>query len=114
MNSASDNSRIIKNLFSDLQIEHKTFVAKNKFNGLVHVQNVNNFTRRLKDWIKLNFNNVSTKYLHNYLNWFMMLEILKNEKNQEDNFWNYLLDSNSSYKMFNEIEGNYNNLLLTQ
>ena len=110
----SDNSRIVKNLFKDLDIQHETFVAKNKFNGSVHVQNVNNFTRRLKDWIKLNFNNVSTKYLHNYLNWFMMLEILKNTKNQEDNFWNYLLDSNSSYKMFNEIEGNYNNLLLTQ
>lgn len=108
----SDNSRIIKNFFKDLNIlKHETFVAKNKCKGEVHVQNVNNFIRRLKDWIKLNFNNVSTKYLHNYLNWFMMLEILKKSNKKEDSFWNYLLKSNNSYKMFNDIENNYKNLL---
>lgn len=41
-----------------------------------HVQNVNNTVKRLRDWIR-SFNGVSTKYLQNYLNWFMVLEKLK-------------------------------------
>lgn len=107
----SDNSRIIKNLFRDLQIQHETFIAKEKYNGKVHVQNVNNLTRRLKDWIKLNFNNVSTKYLHNYLNWFMVLEILKSEKNAEDKMWDYLMLSNDGLSNFQKIENDFKSLI---
>lgn len=103
----SDNSRIIKNLFRNLDIQHETFVAKEKYNGIVHVQNVNNLTRRLKDWIKFNFNNVSTKYLHNYLNWFMMIEVLKGQKNSEDKMWDYLMLSNDSLSNFQKIENEY-------
>lgn len=107
----SDKARAIENLFTELEIQHETFVASEKYNGQVHVQNVNNLTRRLKDWIKFNFNNVSTKYLHNYLNWFMMLEVLKSEKNAEDKMWDYLMLSNDGYSNFQEIEMNYNLLL---
>ena len=103
----SDNSRIIKNFFRDLDIQHETFIAKEKYNGMVHVQNVNNLTRRLKDWIKLNFNNVSTKYLHNYLNWFMMLEVLKTQKNAEDRMWDYLMLNNDGLSNFKNIESGY-------
>lgn len=103
----SDNSRIIKNFFRDLDIQHETFIAKKKYNGKVHVQNVNNLTRRLKDWVKFNFNNVSTKYLGNYLNWFMMLEVLKGAKNAEDKMWDYLMLGNDGYSNFQNIENNY-------
>lgn len=106
----SDNSRIIKNFFRDLDIQHETFVAKKKYNGKVHVQNVNNLTRRLKDWIKFHFNNVSTKYLHNYLNWFMMLEVLKGQTNAEDKMWDYLMLSNDGYNNFQKIETEYSTL----
>lgn len=110
----SDNSRIIKNFFRDLEIQHETFVAKEKYNGKVHVQNVNNLTRRLKDWIKLNFNNVSTKYLHNYLNWFMMLEVLKTQKNAEDKMWDYMLKTSEANNEFMNIGNNYKNLVLSK
>ncbi len=107
----SDNSRIIKNFFRDLEIQHETFIAKEKYNGAVHVQNVNNLTRRLKDWIKFNFNNVSTKYLHNYLNWFMMIEVLKGKKNAEDMMWDYMLKTSEANNEFRNIEMNYATLL---
>jgi len=43
-----------------------------------HVQTVNSKTNRLKNWIK-DFNGVSTKYLQNYLNWFITLEKLRDK-----------------------------------
>lgn len=109
----SDNSRILRNFFKDLKIEHKTFIAKKKYsyNGTVHVQNVNNLINRLKTWIHSNFNSVSTKYLHNYLNWFLMLEILKSEKNAEDKMWDYILKTSEANNGFRNIEINYGALL---
>jgi len=43
-----------------------------------HVQTVNSKTSRLKTWIR-SFNGVSTKYLQNYLNWFITLEKLRDK-----------------------------------
>ena len=42
---------------------------------IYHVQNVNNKISRLRDWMQ-GFHGVATKYLQNYLNWFMVLENL--------------------------------------
>ena len=41
-----------------------------------HVQTVNSKVSRLKTWIR-DFNGISTKYLQNYLNWFITLEKLR-------------------------------------
>lgn len=41
--------------------------------GLYHIQNVNNYDRRLKGWIQ-RFNGVPTKYLNKYLTWFQELK----------------------------------------
>lgn len=43
-----------------------------------HVQTVNSKVSRLKTWIR-DFNGVSTKYLQNYLNWFITLEKLRDK-----------------------------------
>ncbi len=43
-----------------------------------HVQTVNSKESRLKTWIR-DFNGVSTKYLQNYLNWFITLEKLRDK-----------------------------------
>ena len=43
-----------------------------------HVQTVNSKTSRLKTWIR-DFNGVSTKYLQNYLKWFITLEKLRDK-----------------------------------
>ena len=109
----SDSAKAIENFFTYLGIQHETFVAEEKYSqdGKVHVQTVNNITGRLKNWIKLNFNNVSTKYLHNYLNWFMMLEVLKGQSNKEDKMWDYLMKSTDATNEFKNIDNNYHNLI---
>ena len=42
--------------------------------GVIHVQNTNAYTSRLKRWMRP-FNGVATKYLPNYIGWRRMLEI---------------------------------------
>lgn len=49
-----------------------------------HIQNVNSFHSRLKQWMK-RFNGVSTKYLQNYMNWFSLLEETKKDANLQKN-----------------------------
>ena len=54
--------------------------GKVRTKGLYHIQNVNNYHRRLKGWIQ-RFNGVATKYLDNYLAWFQTLESIKHLRN---------------------------------
>ena len=44
--------------------------------GIYHIQHINNYHSRLKDFIKP-FNGVSTKYLNNYLVWFNLVKFAK-------------------------------------
>lgn len=41
--------------------------------GIYHIQNVNNYHHRLKQWLD-RFNGVASKYLDNYLAWFKFLD----------------------------------------
>ncbi len=61
------------------ELDHQKFnVSKGQRvkNKIYHVQNVNNTAKRLRQWMKP-FNGVATKYLQNYMNWFMVLERIK-------------------------------------
>jgi transposase-like protein len=61
-------------------ITHKTFNAskgQRTVEKAYHVQNVNNMAMRLRKFMG-SFNGVATKYLQNYLNWFLVLEKIKN------------------------------------
>ncbi|MCM3612679.1 IS1595 family transposase [Planococcus sp. MERTA32b] len=55
--------------------------GKVRTKGLYHIQNVNNYHRRLKGWIQ-RFNGVATKYLDNYLTWFQVLEGIHHQRNE--------------------------------
>jgi len=46
-----------------------------------HVQNVNNTDKRIRDFMRP-MNGVATKYLQSYLNWFLVLEKIKNNTNR--------------------------------
>jgi hypothetical protein len=62
-----------------LQVPHKKFNAskgQRVTEKVYHVQNVNNMDMRLRKWMQP-FNGVATKYLQNYLNWFLVLEKIK-------------------------------------
>lgn len=49
--------------------------------GIYHIQNVNSFHKRLKDWME-HFCGVASKYLDNYLAWFKFLDAKGFEKTQ--------------------------------
>ena len=64
----------------DKKLIHKKFNAskgQRKVEQIYHVQNVNNMDKRLRDFMQ-SFKGVATKYLQNYLNWFLVLEKIKN------------------------------------
>ena len=61
------------------EIDHRKFNAskgQRTVDKVYHVQNVNNMDRRLRQFMD-SFNGVATKYLQNYLNWFLVLEKIK-------------------------------------
>jgi len=81
-------------------IEHQKFVAnkgKRVKDKIYHVQNVNNTASRLRTWMRP-FNGVATKYLQNYLNWFMILEKIKNNNERLRTFGLYALAGLSTYE----------------
>ena len=62
---------------------HETINASKEYvNGIYHVQNVNAYTSRLKNWM-IHFHGVSTKYLDHYLSWMCMLDT-KQELSSDD------------------------------
>lgn len=62
------------------KLQHETVNERRKERvkkGIYHIQHVNNFHHRLKDWME-RFQGVATKYLDNYLYWFRWLQLGKN------------------------------------
>lgn len=59
----------------DIGIEHHpvNVSAGLRVQGAWHIQNVNAFCSRLRQWL-LRFKGVSTRYLENYLGWFRVLD----------------------------------------
>ena len=77
-------------LCSDTKPSYKAFAHKYHFilktinasvkehvNGIYHIQNVNAYDSRLKEWMK-HFHGVATKYLDSYLGWMRLLDREKN------------------------------------
>ena len=64
-------------------------------------------------WIKP-FYGVSTKYLGNYLNWFMFLQNVKNKTNQALELAEIILSNKKAKKTFKEIESMYQILINPQ
>ena len=72
----SDGNRIYSAFANALHITHKVINAsagEHFKEGAYHIQNVNAYDSRLKNWI-CHFNGVSTKYLESYLGWMRMLD----------------------------------------
>ncbi|PKV48021.1 transposase-like protein [Aquimarina sp. MAR_2010_214] len=72
----SDSHRSYTAFAKDKKVAHKKFNAskgQRAVDKIYHVQNVNNMDMRLRKFMEP-FNGVATKYLQNYLNWFLVLE----------------------------------------
>ncbi len=110
----SDKSRALVRFFKTLEFEHMTFLAKDHVHPqfpIYHVNNLNNLVGRLKQWIKECFSSVSTKYLQNYLNYFLMLEILKSDNDMKDKWWDFMLDDVNTFKRSKNVEEKYQEFL---
>lgn len=109
----SDRHRSIEAFVKKLNIKHQQFKAGIKEYvkaGIYHVQKVNSLTSHFKKWLNSNFINVATKYLQNYLNWFQMLQIFKDD-NTFNSFLNYSLKDNNTFYRFKQLEINYQTFL---
>lgn len=87
------------------ELEHHKFIAnkgQRVVNKVYHVQNVNNTAKRLRSWMN-SFNGVATKYLQNYMNWFMIIEKIKNNTNRLNSFTTYAILSPTAYSYWEGI-----------
>ena len=101
--SADEIDRLLGNRLSEKSVlltdRHPSFgrFAKNKglyyinldlqrgrrtIKGIYHIQNVNSYHSRLKNWMA-RFKGVATSYLSNYLHWFEFIDTVAKDKTQE-------------------------------
>ncbi|MDQ5879791.1 MAG: family transposase [Pseudomonadota bacterium] len=71
----TDGSSALASAAPILGVEHHAInvAAGCRVNGAWHIQNVNAFDSRLKNWI-VRFKGIATKYLANYLGWFRTID----------------------------------------
>ena len=71
----SDGRSCYKTFAHDLAMSHVAVIARRgeRVKGGLHIQNVNGYITRLKDWLR-SFKGVASKYLASYLGWRRMIE----------------------------------------
>lgn len=87
-------------------ITHQKLHARKKQyvkDKIYHVQNANQTTQALRKWMA-GFNGVATKYLQNYLSWFMVLEQMKGKTNQLKEFAIAALVSTNAWCLFKSLD----------
>lgn len=90
----TDAWRAYKTYAKEKGLKHyriKSDDGKHVIKGLYHIQNVNSFHSRMKKWID-RFKDVATKYLDNYLAWFLFIDSRSNESTKH-NIKEFLLSS---------------------
>ncbi|SHT43054.1 Transposase and inactivated derivatives [Mycobacteroides abscessus subsp. abscessus] len=81
----TDAWRVYKTYAKEKGLEHyriKSNDGKHVIKGLYHIQNVNDLHSRMKQWID-RFKGVPTKYLDNYLAWFLFVDSRSNESTNQ-------------------------------
>jgi len=77
----SDSKSVFKKFVKENNISHgvlNSSKGERVKKGIVHIQNVNSYHSKLKDWMS-RFNGVATKYLENYLSWYRGLDEFKED-----------------------------------
>lgn len=109
----SDSHPSIISWAKQKKLEHHTFVASRQHvkNKCYHVQHVNSMANLYERWVR-RFNGVSTKYLGQYLNWFVFLEKTKKSSTQVLDLAKNMAMNISTIKNYREIENQYENLFV--
>ena len=94
------------------EIEHHTFVASRQHvkSKCYHVQHVNSIDNRYERWIK-GFYGVATKYLENYLNWFVFLEKIKKSLTPINDLAKIIASNINAINNYQSVEIKYSELL---
>jgi len=90
-------------------IRHEKIHARKKQyvkDKIYHVQNANQTARSLKDWMA-GFNGVATKYLQNYLSWYMVLEQIKGKTEKTKEFALAAMISTNAWFLFKSLAVNH-------
>lgn len=90
-------------------IQHQKIHARKKQyvkDKIYHVQNANQTARSLKDWMA-GFNGVATKYLQNYLSWYMVLDQVKDKTDKVKGFALAALVSTNAWYLFKSLPLNH-------
>lgn len=111
----SDAHRTYRSFANVTKLEHKVINgSKKQFvrERIYHIQHVNSIHSTLKNWLNIHFKGVSTKYMKNYLNWYILLERLKEKSNKADAMFDSILSSNSTINSYNKIQDEYELFIL--
>ena len=95
----TDSHRSYTAFARSIKIQHKKIKAnKGQYikDKVYHVQHVNQTGQALRKWME-KFNGVSTKYLQNYLNWYVGIEKIKDSKKQLQSFAQMAVASPSAW-----------------
>jgi transposase-like protein len=97
------------------KLEHHTFVATRQHvkDKCYHVQHVNSLDSLYERWVS-RFNGISTKYLPQYLNWFVFLRKIKGTINPLMDFARVISSNIGTLKTFRGIEDEYLKLIIPQ
>lgn len=90
-------------------IQHEKINARKKQyvkDKIYHVQNANQTARAVKDWMN-GFNGVATKYLQNYLSWYIVRDQIKDKPNKIHAFGVAALMSTNAWQVFKNISLNH-------
>ena len=101
----SDSHPSITAYAKSKKIRHKKIKAnKGQYtkNKIYHIQNTNNTIKRLRDFMRP-FNGVATKYLQNYMNWFLVLEKLKESNAKMNVMLAFSLSTHSAWFDFKSL-----------
>lgn len=93
-------------------IKHKTVKAseqKQNSDKVINLQRVNNTHKQLQDFLD-RFNGVSTKYLQNYLNWFLYQKELEQTTKQMRTWFLAILTSEAASTMIHLLKSNAVNI----
>ena len=104
----SDSHPSIISWAENKELEHHTFIASKQHvkNKCYHVQHVNSLDNLYERWIKP-FYGVATKYLPQYLNWFVFLEKIKKSADPIADFAKVVVENSNAIKSYRGIESAY-------
>jgi len=105
----TDSHRSYTAFTKTMKIRHeKINVNKGQYvkDKVYHVQHVNQATQDLRKWMR-GFNGVATKYLQNYLSWYMVLDQIKDKTDRIKQFAIAALVSTNAWMIFKNIGLNH-------